>query len=124
MAQQNKREAIEAIGSQNAASANAAAHIPQRQVSAPAPVTPHRPVELENAHGPATLRRGDWLQLTPMASQKVAESSVVGPARFARRNELMEAARESPHGEDLASIARGETSAEDFKERRQRERDK
>lgn len=122
MANHHNREAIEAIGSQQAASANAAANvqIPQRQVQAPAPVTPHRPVEMEHAHGPATLRRGDWLNLTPMAAQKVAESAVVRPPREAQ---LQEAAKDSPHGEDLARIAKGEETAEEFQERRQKERD-
>lgn len=125
VANPNKREGIEAIGSNNAASANAANNIqiPQRQVTVSAPAAPHRPVEVEHAHGPAHLRRGDWLQLTPLASQKVVESSAVGPPRVMRRSELQEQARESPHGEDLAAIARGEKTAEEFQEKRRREKD-
>jgi hypothetical protein len=125
VANPNNREGIEAIGSSNAASANAAnnVQIPQRQVTVQAPSAPHRPVEVEHVHGPQHLRRGDWLQLTPMASQKVVENSAVGPPRAMRRSELQEQARESPHGEDLAAIAKGEKSAEEFQEKRRREKD-
>ncbi len=124
VANPKNRDGIEAIGSANAAAANAAnnVQIPQRQIAAPTPTTPHRPVEVEHVHGPQHLRRGDWLNLSPMAAQKVSETAVT-PNRFARRNETQEAARESPHGEDLASIAKGETTAEEFQEKRRREKD-
>ncbi|GMU54214.1 MAG: hypothetical protein AMXMBFR33_33600 [Candidatus Xenobia bacterium] len=112
MAHPHKRsDGIEAIGNNHAASANAANNIqiPQRQVTVQAPATTARPTEVEPSVAPPGHRRADWLQLSPMASQKAIENAVTKPTR---RSELMEAAAQSPHGHELAAIACGEVVPE------------
>ncbi|MEW6280592.1 MAG: hypothetical protein AB1758_18350 [Candidatus Eremiobacterota bacterium] len=122
VAHPHDREQIEAIGSNNAAQANAANNV---QV----PIT-HRPVRPQVAPAqegspsvsPVSFRRNDFIQFSPLASQKVWESAGQTPTRR-HGQDVSTAAKLSPHGRTLARIARGEMSLEDFLASREQERE-